>query len=95
MSKKSEYRKKMYSTKMDTTVLAKRYLLILVIALPIIMFINFFLANEVGISTVATIFITLALFLFAILIGIIIYAKKDDKKRERATKETERDPFAD
>ncbi len=92
---KTNNRKKVYDTKMEATTLAKRYLIIVLIALPIIMFFNFFLVNEFGLSMVAIVFITLALILLALFIGIVVFAKRDDKKKAQATKESERDPFAD
>lgn len=97
MSKKKNVnkRKEVYDMKSQMTIFAKRYVIILLICMPIIMFVNFVLGNELGLSTVAVVFITLALLLLSLLIGIIVFTKRDEKKREKQTPENSRDPFAD
>lgn len=95
MSRKQNNRKERYDLKTQYMTYAKRYIIILLIAVPIIMFFCFFLSNEFGISSTAVVFITLALLLLALFIGIVVFTKKDEKKRLKASKESERDPFAD
>ena len=96
MSKnKRNNRKEVYDFKSQMTLFAKRYLIIVLIAMPIIMFINFILVNELGLSTVVVVFVTIAFMLLALLIGIVIFTKREEKRKERATKESERDPFSD
>lgn len=97
MSKKRgrNKRKEVYDMKSQMTVFAKRYVIILLICMPIIMFINFVLGSELGLSTVAVVFITLAFLLLALFIGIVIFTKRDEKRQQRQNSESSRDPFAD
>ena len=75
----------------------KRYALIIVIAMPIAMVISFILGKEFPnwYNGAVSFFCSLAMILFACLIGLIIFVKKDEKAKRESTKEKERDPFAD
>lgn len=89
-------RKQIYDAKTLLTMYIKRYLIILAIALPIILFISYVLSNEIpGYSTTVATLVGLAMFLFSLLIGWVIFNKIDDKKLEKETKESKRDPFSD
>jgi len=97
MSKKKNVnkRKEVYDMKTQMTIFAKRYVIILLICMPIIMFVNFVLGSELGLSTIAIVFITLAMLLLSLFIGIIIFTNRDEKKQQKQTTESTRDPFAD
>lgn len=75
---------------------AKRVGIIALVSLPIILFINYFLANEVsGYTTVLQVLCTILMFGFSLFLGFIIFSKQDKKRRDMETKESARDPFAD
>ena len=75
---------------------AKRMGIIALVSLPIIMFINYILANEVpGFTTVVQVISTIVMFGFSLFVGFVIFAKRDEKKKEKISKESNRDPFAD
>lgn len=99
MSKKKQIRdahEEMFNTKEFFVKYAKRYGIVLLISFPIILIINYVLTqlipNYLGTTSF---FVSLALLLFACLIGLVIFTKLDDKRKANATKESERDPFAD
>ena len=74
----------------------KRYGIILLIMLPIILVFNFIMSREVpGYTNVVSLFVTLVMLLLGCFIGLVIFSKMDDKKEQNSTKESERDPFAD
>ena len=60
------------------------------------MIINYVLSKNISGYTGAVSFLSsLAMLLLACFIALIVFTKLDDKKKETATKESERDPFAD
>lgn len=99
MSKKKKLKtmqRETLSTKELFVKYVKRYGIVIAIAAPIIMFINYYISSKVeGYGGALSFFVSLVLLLLACFIGLIIFTKKDDKKRETQTKESERDPFAD
>ena len=99
MSKKKKLKtveREVRSTKEMFVLYAKRYGIILAIAAPIIMFINYYISTKVeNYGGAVSFFVALALLLLACFIGLIVFTKRDDKKRQTQTKESERDPFAD
>ena len=99
MSKKRKIReanKEIFNTKEFFVKYAKRYGITLLIAVPIILFLSYFLYRNVEwYSDTLAFFVSLALLLLACLIYLIIFTKLDDKKEERQSKEDRRDPFAD
>lgn len=99
MSKKKKLKtaqREAMSTRDMFVLYAKRYGIILAIAAPIIMFINYYISTKVeNYGGAVSFFVSLALLLLACLIGLIVFTKRDDKKRQNQTKESERDPFAD
>lgn len=99
MSKKQKLRQvneEIFSAKHFFAKNIKRYALIIVIAMPIAMVINFILGKNFAWYTGAvSFFCALAMILLACLIGLVIFVKKDEKEKRESTKEKERDPFAD
>lgn len=99
MSKKKKIRQAhqdAFNTKQVFIKYAKWYGITLLIAVPFIMAFNYIMSNEVpGYSGIVSFFVSFALLLLACFIALIIFTKRDDKKREESTKEKERDPFAD
>lgn len=99
MSKKKKLKtveREVMSTKEMFVLYAKRYGIILAIAAPIIMFINYYISTKVeNYGGAVSFFVSLALLLLACFIGLIVFTKRDDKRRQNQTKESERDPFAD
>ncbi|MBQ3047887.1 MAG: hypothetical protein IJD48_02610 [Clostridia bacterium] len=99
MSKKKKLKtmqREVLSTKELFIKYAKRYGIVLAIAAPIIMFINYFISTKVeGYEGPVAFFVAFAMLLLACFIGLIIFTKKDDKQKKYQTKENERDPFAD
>ena len=99
MSKKKKLREaneEILNTKDLFVKYAKRYGITLLIAAPIMMIINYILTTNFESYTGTLRFMcTLGMLLLACLIALVIFTKKDDKKKETATKESERDPFAD
>lgn len=99
MSKKQKLRQaneEIFSAKHFFAKNIKRYALIIVIAMPIAMVINFILGKNFAWYTGAvSFFCALAMILLACLIGLVIFVKKDEKEKLESTKEKERDPFAD
>lgn len=99
MSKKKQLKQaheEIFSAKQFLIQSAKRYGIILLIVTPIMLFFNYYmsLTFEWYTSTLSFV-VCLVMLLTACLIGLIIFTKKDDKKKQLSTKETERDPFAD
>lgn len=99
MSKKKQLKQaheEIFSTKQFLIQSAKRYGIILLIVTPIMLFFNYYmsLTFEWYTSTLSFV-VCLVMLLTACLIGLIVFTKKDDKKKQLSTKETERDPFAD
>lgn len=85
-----------FNTKQVFIKYAKWYGITLIIAVPFILAFNYIMSNEVpGYSGTVSFFVSLALLLLACFIALIIFTKRDDKRREESTKEKERDPFAD
>ena len=74
----------------------KRYGITLLIAVPIILVLNYVLSkNFLWYTGAVTFFVSFFLLLLACFIALIIFTKKDDKKKAESTPEKERDPFAD
>ena len=74
----------------------KRYGIILLITLPILVIFNYIMSEEVPwFHGAASFFINIGLLLLACLIGLIVFIKKDDKEERESTEEKRRDPFAD
>lgn len=89
-------RRQIYDTKTLLGRYCKRYGIILLIMAPIILVFNFIMSREVaGYTTIVSVFVTFAFILLGCLVGLVIFTKLDDKKEKNATKESERDPFAD
>lgn len=89
-------RRKVYDTKTLIFKYSKRYGIILLIMTPIILVFNFIMSREVeGYTQIVSIFVTLGLLLLGCLVGLIVFTKMDDKREVNATKESERDPYAD
>lgn len=89
-------RRKIYDTKSLLIKYCKRYGIVLLIVAPIVLIFNFIMSREVaGYTQVVSIFVTLGFILLGCLIGYVVFSKIDDKKEQNATKESERDPFAD
>ena len=98
MNKKQKdfQKKQVYDSKTLLLKYLKRYGITILIAGPIIMFVNYVLSNEVeGYFGIASFFASLAMLLLALLIGLVVFGKIDAKHRREATPESERDPFAD
>jgi len=99
MSKKKKINnanKEIFNTKEFFVKYAKRYGITLLIALPIILCISYFLnKNFDWYDGTLSFFVSLALLLLACLISLVVFTKLDDKKEEKQSKEDERDPFAD
>ncbi|MBR1984110.1 MAG: hypothetical protein IKA31_00040 [Clostridia bacterium] len=99
MSKKKKLREaheEILSTKDLFVKYAKRYGITLAIATPIILVINYVLKGLYsGYQGTLSFMCSLGMLLLACLISLVIFTKKDDKKKANATKESERDPFAD
>ena len=93
---KKEADKKIYNTKDFLLTSCKRYGIILIISMPIILIFNFIMSNEVSwYNTTLAVFVTIFLLLLSCFLGIIIFNKIDDKREREKTKENQRDPFAD
>ena len=74
----------------------KRYGITLLIAVPIILALNYVLSkNFLWYTGAVTFFVSFFLLLLACFIALIIFTKKDDRKKAESTPEKERDPFAD
>lgn len=99
MSKKKQLRdahKEIFNTKQFLIQSAKRYGIILLIVTPIMLFFNYWMSISFEWYTSTLSFVVcLVMLLAACLIGLVIYTKQDEKKKQISTKETERDPFAD
>ena len=99
MSKKSKLSEQARRQSYDITTFAKkhfmRYIITILIAMPIIMLINYFLSSAIqGYNTLVIVFVTIALLLLSMLIATLICMRKD-KRESLASKEDKRDPFAD
>jgi hypothetical protein len=89
-------KRKIYDTKTLIFKYCKRYGIIFLIMMPIILVFNFIMSREVpGYTSVVSFFVTLGLLLLGCLVGLVIFTKIDDKREQNATKESERDPYAD
>ena len=99
MSKKKKLQQanqELFNTKQFLAKNLKRYGIILLFAIPIMMVINYVLNKNVNWYTGAvSFFCNLAILLLVFLIGMVIFGKKDEKERENSSPEKERDPFAD
>lgn len=98
MSKKLDKRtaRQVMDVKTSIYLYAKRLGIVALISLPIILFANYFLANEVaGYTTVVQVFATIFMFGLSLFVGFVIFSKRDKKREEQQTKESARDPFAD
>ncbi|MBR4003442.1 MAG: hypothetical protein IKI95_05255 [Clostridia bacterium] len=99
MSKKKQLRdahEEMFSTKEFFIKYAKRYGIVLLITAPIILIVNYVLTQLIpGYLGTTSFFVSLALLLLGCFIGLVVFTKIDDKRKANATKESERDPFAD
>ena len=100
MSKKKQLRdahKEIFNTKQFLIQSAKRYGIILLIVTPIMLFFNYWMSisSFEWYTPTLSFVICLVMLLTAWLIGLVIYTKQDEKKKQISTKETERDPFAD
>ena len=68
----------------------------LLITAPIILIVNYVLTQLIpGYLGTTSFFVSLALLLLGCFIGLVVFTKIDDKRKANATKESERDPFAD
>lgn len=99
MSKKKQIRQaheETFSMKNFFVKYAKRYGIVLLISVPIILVFNYVMSNTVaGYNGTVAFFVSFAMLLLACLIGLVVFTKKDDKEKLTTTKEKERDPFAD
>ena len=95
---REEKRREIFNTKTAFIKYAKRYGVILLCSFPIIMIITYILGiNFSWYTTTVAFFASFAMLLLALLIGIIVYSKIDDKRAEEQEQNPEkrRDPFAD
>ena len=75
---------------------AKRYLIIMLITLPVAMVLNVALSKVIpGYTGVVVTIFSLIYLIIGCLIGFSIFAKLDKKRQENSNKAKERDPFAD
>lgn len=99
MSKKKKLREaqiEVFNTKEFFIKYAKRYAITILIAMPFVLIFNYVMAKNVAwYQGAVTFFGSLVLLLFACLIALLIFNKKDDKEKAEMTKEKQRDPFAD
>ncbi len=99
MSKKNKIdqaNEEMFSIKNFFVKYAKRYGIVLLISVPIILVFNYIMSKNVpGYTGTVAFFVSFAMLLTACFIGLIYFTKKDDKEKLTTTKEKERDPFAD
>ena len=99
MSKKKEIKQandEIFSTKMFFAKYIKRYGITLLIVVPFILIFNYVMSRNIaGYDGTVSFFVSFTLLLLACLIALVIFTKRDDKKKKEATKEKERDPFAD
>ena len=86
-------KKKMYDITSFIRKHTTSYVLTLIITAPIIMFVNYYLGNNIeGYTTVITVLVTIVAMLFALLISTLIYVRNDRKEKETSDG---KDPFAD
>lgn len=91
-----EKRKEAFNTKYFFIKYAKRYGITLLISAPIILILSYILSTSLSWYTGSVAFFCgFAMLLFAILIGMVVFSKIDDRKKEKETPEKESDPFAD
>ncbi len=91
-----EKKREVFNTKYTFIKYAKRYGIILLVSLPIILISNYIMSLNISwYKGAVTFFVSFAMLLFALLIGIIIFSKIDDRRRKNLDPEKERDPFAD
>lgn len=99
MSKKKKLQKanqELFNTKDFLVKSLKRYGIILLFAVPIMLVVNYILNKNVSWYTGAvSFFCNLVMLLTIFLIGLVIFGKKDEKEKAESTPEKERDPFAD
>jgi len=99
MSKKKKLREaniEIFNTKEFFVKYAKRYGIVLLFSVPIIAVLNYVFVRVIkGYNGTVVFFASFAMLLFACLIGLIIFTKKDEKEKMNSSKEKERDPFAD
>lgn len=99
MSKKKQLKQaneEIFNAKNFFVKYAKRYGITLLIAVPIILVLNYVLSKNFSWFTgIVSFFISFLLLLLACFIALIIFTKHDDKKKKETTPEKERDPFAD
>lgn len=89
-------RREAFNTKYVFVKYAKRYGIILLVSVPIILILSYILSTSLSWYTGSVAFFCgFAMLLFALLIGIIVFTKLDDRKKESSTQEDESDPFAD
>ncbi len=89
-------KKKYYDAKTLLLKYIKRYGIILLITVPILVIFNYIMSEEVAwFHGVVSFFINIGLLLLACLIGLVIFVKKDEKEERESSDEKKRDPFAD
>lgn len=89
-------KKKYYDAKTLLLKYIKRYGIILIITLPILIIFNYIMSEEVSwFHGAVSFFINIGILLLACLIGLVIFVKKDEKEERESSSEKERDPFAD
>ena len=89
-------KKKYYDAKTLLLKYIKRYGIILLITVPILVIFNYIMSEEVAwFNGVVSFFINIGLLLLACLIGLVVFVKKDEKEERESSDEKKRDPFAD
>lgn len=89
-------KKEAFNTKYTFVKYAKRYGIILLFSFPVMMVINYIVSINVSwYKGAVSFFCSFAMLLLALLIGLIVFYKIDEKKKNKVDPEKERDPFAD
>ena len=97
MAKKNKKtkRQQQYDIKTFATKHFMVYVVCLLVGLPFMLFINYFLSENIsGWTNLITVLTSLVMFLLVLLIATVISFKKERQENEK-TKEEKRDPFAD
>ena len=91
-NKKKVNQKDVFDAKIFFTKYIKRYLIIILVSFVPIILLNIFVFK--GLNSTVLIVIDMALLLFAVFVGLVIFTKIEDR-REKNPKPKEHDPFAD
>ena len=88
--------KRIFSTREQLLRYGKRYALVLAIASPVMIVLNYILGKVWSDYTGAVAFFgCFAMLLTSCLLGLVYYTKKDDREKQTYDPEDDHDPFAD